>query len=359
MGDPRRPGTHGLTLSPAPHLGTSSTTAGMSWLVAASLLPAVAWGVLLNGLAGIPVVVTALVSALAAEALVTVPFGRFTLLDGTAALTGLLVGMMMPAGIAPIVPAAASVFAIVVVKQSFGGLGRNWMNPAVGGTLFALLSWGAAMGTWSPLAASGAVQTPLAALRAAMDSTTGGGGPLALLGAGGYPFSHVDASVLSWVNAHLLGPLGISAARGTFDIFTGLVLGPVGASSTPLIVAAGVILAGQRIVTWEAPVSSLAVFFTLVLVSTGSVSHAAFQVLSGSAVLGAFFLASDPVTSPLARPGRWIYGVILGLLLWVLRSWGVVGDGVIVALALANAFVPLIDGATLRRKGLAFPGRTP
>ncbi len=349
MGDPRRKPQDGLVLAPAPHLRAPTTTAGMSWLVAASLLPAAAWGILLFGVPALRVLGAALAAALAAEALTTLPFGRFTLRDGNAALTGLLVGMFMPAGISVVVPVAASFFGIVVVKQTFGGLGRNWMNPAAGGILFAFLSWGGSMGAWTALPASGAVTTPLAALRAALDGGATGG-PLAVLNAAGYPFSRFDAAVVGWLNGHLLSLFHVSLPSGWFDVFAGIVVGPIGAVSAPLLAAAAIILAARRIIRWEVPVAALAVFVVLTVAVGGLSAGPVFHVFSGTMLLGSFFVATDPVTSPLSRNGRWLHGALLGVLVWLLRFSGTLGDGVIVAIALGSAIVPLIDSGTLRHR---------
>jgi electron transport complex protein RnfD len=326
----------------------------LAWLVVASLLPALAWGIALFGIAAVRVCAVGLAAAVAAEALTTVPFKRFTLGDGSAVLTGLIVGMFLPAGVSLVVPAAASFFAIVVVKQTFGGLGRNWMNPAVGGVLFALLSWNASMARWIPLA-SGAAVPPLDALRSALAAGRSvPGGPLAVLNAAGYPFSGADASVLGWINGHLLGFLHVGLPTGAFDVVSGMVVGPIGAVSAPLLLAGAAFLLARGVIRWEIPVAYLAVFAVLAFALGGPATgrgwltgEALFQLLSGTLLLGAFFAATDPVTSPLSRAGRWAYGTALGILTFVMRYFGSVGDGVVVSLALGNALVPLIDIAAL------------
>ncbi len=160
-----------FVLAPMPHLGVRMSTSRMNWFVSLALLPAAGWGVFLFGTAALVVLAFSIGAALLAELAVTLPFGRFTLRDGSAVLTGCIVGLFMPAGIPGYVPAAASAFAILVVKQTFGGLGRNWMNPAMGGTVFAFLSWPGPLSQWiAPRGgnASGIVIPPLEALRAAL-----------------------------------------------------------------------------------------------------------------------------------------------------------------------------------------------
>ncbi len=348
-----RPREARLLQAPAPHSRTSLSTPVLAWIVAASLVPALAWGIALFGLPAALVCGTAVVAAVLAEALTTIPFGRFTLADGSAVLTGLLVGMFMPAGVPLGIPAAASFFGIVVVKQTFGGLGRHWMNPAVGGVLFALVSWSVSMTRWVALPGGLAVP-PLESLRAALAAGTSAGGPLSALNAGGYVFSAVDAAVVGWVNAHLPSFLGAGLQRGSFDVLVGIVVGPTGAGSAPLLAAGAVLLASRGIIRWEIPVAYLGVFVILVLLLGGPAAGrplhpggALFQLLSGSLILGAFYAATDPVTSPLVRTGRWAYGVALGALTFLLRSFGSVGDGVVASIALGNTLVPLIDRATV------------
>jgi electron transport complex protein RnfD len=190
---------------------------------------------------------------------------------------------------------------------------------------------------------------PLAALRAALDSGSTGG-PLAVLNASGYPFSRFDAGVVRWLNDHLLSALHLAAPSGWFDVLAGIVVGPIGAVSAPLLAAAAIILAARRIIRWEVPGAALAAFLVLTVVFGGLSAGPLFQVLSGTMLLGLFFIATDPVTSPLSRNGRWLHGAVVGVLVWLLRFFGTLGDGVIVSIALGAAIVPLIDNATLHHR---------
>jgi electron transport complex protein RnfD len=305
------------------------------------------------------VLATSVGVAVAAELRSSRAFRRCTLGDGSAFLTGLLIGLLMPPGVPLYVPSAASVFAILVVKQSFGGLGRNWMNPALGGLVFALLSWGGAMTRWA--AARGAPMSPalppLEALRSALAATgAAGGSPLAILEKAGYPFSAVDASVVAWINTHVLLPLGTALRPGVFDMLTGHLAGRIGEVSAPLLLAGAGYLLARRIVRWEVPVLYIGTFGVLAGIfgglSTGQgwlAGGPGFHILSGSLILGAFFMAGDPVTSPMTLMGRRIYGIGLGFLTFLLRFYGSLGDGVAVAILLGNCAVPLLDRLMRRR----------
>jgi electron transport complex protein RnfD len=347
----RAPGR--LTLSPAPHFGAPTSTARMTWFVSLSLVPAAVWGVLLFGLPAVRVIGTSICVAVIAELASSALFRRFTLADGSAFLTGLLVGLLMPAAVPLYVPAAAAAFGILVVKESFGGLGRNWMNPALGGVLFALLSWSGAMTRWAAVgdaSVSAAVVPPLEALRSALSAPGAVGGPLEILASHGYVFSSLDGRIVSWLNAHILSLLHATLAAGSFDILVGHVPGRIGEVSAPLLLLGAAFLLSRRIVRWQVPVAYVATFAFVAWVFGGFAGGQGwfsggplFHILSGSLILGAFFMAGDPVTSPLASTGRWIYGIGLGLLTFLLRFYGSLGDGVAVSIVLGNCAVPLID----------------
>jgi H+/Na+-translocating ferredoxin:NAD+ oxidoreductase subunit D len=347
-------------VSPAPHVVGLTSSARLSWSVACSLLPAAAWGVFLFGLPALRVLGVAAASALITDALASLAWGRMALRDGSAAVTGLLVGMLMTPGVPLYVPAAASAFGIIIVKQSFGGLGRNWMNPALGGVVFALFSWADAASRWLPargVAAGGAAMAPLEALRRALTGAKpASGGALAVLGAIGYPWSGLDGRVVSWVNAHVLSLIGNSLPSGTFDMLIGNIPGRIGDVSVPLLALGAAFLLVRRVIRWQVPVTYLVTFSVAAQIFGGLpmgrgwfAGGALFQLFSGSIVLGAFFMATDPVTSPLTRSGKLIYGVCLGLLTFFLRYFGTPGFGVPLAILLGNCISPLLDRFTQPR----------
>lgn len=360
-----------LVVSPAPHVTGSASSTRMSWSVALCLIPAAAWGVFLFGAPALAVLGVAVAAALGAELLACLPGRRITIADGSAFVTGLLVGMLMPPGVPLYVPAAASGFAIIVVKQSFGGLGRNWMNPALAGVVVALLSWGDGMSSWMPV--RGAVQRaaaapPLSTLRAALAAgAVPRGGALTMLHASGYTWSATDGRVVGWLNQHVLSLPGWRLPGGVFDLLVGNIVGTVGGSSVALLLLGGAVLISRRVIRWRLPVTYLATFCVAAQAFGGLpmgrgwlAGGMLFQVFSGgSLVLGAFFMATDPVTSPLTRTGHLVYGVCLGVLTFFLRSFGSLGDGVALAILLGNCLSPLIDRLTQPRyaaHGKAAPG---
>ncbi len=341
---------------PSPHIASPRTAVGMMWTVALCLLPAAAWGTLLYGSRVLLVLGVSVASALATEALTGALSRRFTLGDGSAFLTGLLIGCLMPARVPLFVPALASAFAIAVVKESFGGLGRNWMNPAAAGRVFALFSWTPLMSRWGPPLSAGSVggqaaDPPLAALAAAVADKAGPrGDPLGVLLSRGYPFSAMDSSVTGWVNARLLSPIGARARGGWVDLLLGNVAGPIGEGAVLLLLAGAAFLIVRRVIRWEIPAAFVGTF-SILMWSLGGLAagggpfagNVLFHLLTGGTVLAAFYMATDPVTSPLTFRGRVAYGVCLGLVAFLLRAYSAFPEGVSLAVVLGNCAVPLLD----------------
>jgi electron transport complex protein RnfD len=317
---------------PAPHMRGGVCTPGLIWIAALCLLPAAAWGIVVFGTPAAIVLLVSIGSAVVCEALTALLRREFTLLDGSAFLTGLMVGCLLPPG-APIhVAVVASGFAIVVVKQSFGGLGRNWMNPALAGIVFARVSWSEAFVIPVSTRWSGSGLAPLDALAAALSGPgTGGRRALETLAAAGYPVSAVDDRVVGWLNARL-APLGVDLPPGAFDLLAGIRAGGIGEIAVLALAAGGAILAARRVIRWQLPAVHL--FFA---------GDVVFHLLAGSLLLVSIFMATDPVTSPLTQAGTIAYGIGLGAATFLLRFYGSMPDGAPLAVLLMNCTVPLID----------------
>jgi electron transport complex protein RnfD len=356
------------SLAAAPHIQGKLSTRRMIWSVVICLLPAGAWGVSVFGMRAAGVLAVSVGSALVCELAAGALARRFSLADGSAFLTGLLVGFLMPPGVPLYVPAAASAFAILIVKQSFGGLGKNWMNPALAGWAFALFSWNESMSHFSiPWAAGGApaALTPLAAVVSTLADPSGPrSGPFTVLNSRGYPFSAWDASVVSFINDRILSPLGAALPKGSMDLFVGSVAGPIGTVSALFLLGGAAYLISRRIVRWEIPASYIACFALLTWIF-GGVRYGQgffsgdipFNVLTGGFLLGAFYMAPDPVTSPLRFTGRMLYGLLIGLFAFLLRFYGSQTEGVCLSILLMNCAVPLIDSLARSIGPRREPGR--
>ncbi len=351
-----------LVVTSSPQFHDRFSTARIMWTVSVCLVPAAAWGVYVFGLRALWVMVVSMVAAVGTEYLMGLMVGRLTLGDGSALLTGLLVGMNMPPAVPFAIPVIASVFAITVVKWTFGGLGANWMNPALAGRVFVFFSWTSEMTTWSmpatiPVPDGFSSATVLGAVKTGIAGAAGPtGGPLSLLRELGFPQSAADGRVTSWLNFNLLEPVGISLPGGYVDLFLGNTPGCIGEVSALLLLVGTVYLFATGIISWEIPASYFGVFALLTWVF-GGVAHGEgifagdvlFHALSGGLILGVFYMATDMVTSPMQPSGMLIYGAGAGFLTFLIRTYGSFPEGVSLAIILMNIFVPLIDRATRPR----------
>ncbi len=338
----------------APHIHAKQSTASLAWGSSLLLVPAFLWGLYCFKLAAVLPVVAAISAAILGELLIGLARKAFTLGDGTAFLTGLLVGLSMPPGVPLQVPILSALFAICLIKGAFGGLGANWMNPALAGVVFALLNWPAEMGTWKwPSHLTGVVgvsgASPLGFVHSKFATEAGGGDALSLLGASGFSFSGLDRSITAFLNNDLLGHLGVSLPSGYMDILIGNKAGAIGELSGLLLLAASIVLIARRIIRWEIPASIFASFAVLVWIFGGIPfgngyfsGDILFEVLSGSFILVSFFMATDPVTSPSTPGGRILYGLAIGGLTFIIRRFGSGAEGVAFAVVIMNCFVPAI-----------------
>lgn len=348
-----------LEITSSPQYHDRQSTARIMWTVTACLVPATAWGVYVFGLRALWVVIASIAAAVLAEYVAGLMLRRFTLADGSAVLTGLLVGMNMPPAIPIYIPVIGSFFAILVVKWTFGGLGSNWMNPALAGRVFVFFSWTGPMTRWTmpstlPVVDGLSSATYLGVVKTGITESTGPtGGPLALLERAGFPHSGTDAAVTGWLNHAILGPLGITLPGGYIDPFIGNIPGSIGEVSVLLLLLGSIYLFAKRIITWEVPTSYFLSFGLLTWIFGGFVhgtgaftGDVLFHVLSGGLMLGLFFMATDMVTSPMTMRGMLIFGAGVGFFNFLIRTYGSFPEGTSLAIILMNVFVPLIDRAT-------------
>ncbi|WP_026294993.1 RnfABCDGE type electron transport complex subunit D [Sediminispirochaeta bajacaliforniensis] len=333
----------------SPQIHNKQSTSSIMWSVTLALLPAAAWGIYLFGARALTVLLVSIAAAVVTEAIIAAFLGRFTLFDGSAVLTGLLIGFNMPTAVPFYVPILGSVFAIAVVKWTFGGLGGNWMNPALAGRVFVFFSWTGQMTSWStPKTVVDAVSsaTPLGMLKTGLLDYSGPAtGPAEFLSSNGFVGS---TSGLSHFFAPLFG--GGTSGKIYADLFTGNVGGCIGEVSALLLIIGALYLFAKKIITWQIPVAYLGSFALLVWIfggnryGTGAFSgDVLFHLFSGGIMLGALYMATDMVTSPLTGKGMIIYGVGIGFLTFLIRFYGSFPEGVSLAIILMNIFVPMIN----------------
>ncbi len=342
-----------MLIESSPQVRSRITTARIMWLVVIALLPAGVWGVVVFGIRSLVALLVSVAAAVLTEWLLNIALGKRTIADGSALLTGLLIGFNMPPQVPLFIPVVASVFAIAIVKWSFGGLGANWMNPALAGRVFVFFSWTAGMSSWkTPATLAGmpdalASATPLGMYKTGMMELTGSGtGTAEFLRSQGYAASRAAQSIADTLG----GIFGSSPSEFNIDLFLGNTAGCIGEVSALLLIVGAIFLLSRRILTWHTPTAYIASFALLTWVFGGlSFGNGFFQgevwfnLFSGGLMLGALFMATDMVTSPLTGRGMLIYGIGAGFLTFLLRFFGSLPEGVSLAIIIMNIFVPMID----------------
>ncbi|MDE6756183.1 MAG: RnfABCDGE type electron transport complex subunit D [Muribaculaceae bacterium] len=300
-----------ITVTGSPHVSAKRTTQSVMLNVIAALLPALACGIWIFGWR------SALVAAVTIAACMLTEFlcarymlgRRDSLRDCTAIVTGLLLAMTLPSSIPLPMAFAGGVFAIGVGKMAFGGTGQNIFNPALVGRVFLLISFPVEMTTWPlPLSPDGLTGATL----------------LSAMKESGVDAASIDVAQLA------IGNMGGS-------------LGEVGAIA---LVAGWLYLTARRIIRLVIPVAILA-SITLLAAATGN--SVVVELLSGGLLLGAFFMATDYVTSPMTTKGMIVYGILIGVITFVIRHYGSYPEGISFAILIMNGCTPLINKLTRPR----------
>ena len=308
--------TERFAVGSSPHIHAPLDTQKIMAWVLASLLPAGAAGVWFLGSSSLAVIATCVIVCVGSEFLWQRLAGqRVTVSDLSAAVTGLLLAYNLPPTIPLWMAACGAVFAIVVVKQFFGGIGGNIMNPALAARAMMLISWPVAMTSWSLDGVSTA--TPLAAMKV-------------LSGAGASA-----ASAPPW---------------STTDLLLGNVGGCIGETSAALLLLGGAFLVWQEVISWRIPVVyTLTAALLAALLRHGGGMMPLQEALTGGLLLGAIFMATDYTTSPMTARGQVVFAVGCGVLTALIRRFGGYPEGVSYSILIMNATVPLIDRVTKPR----------
>lgn len=306
--------------------------------VIVSLLPAFIGAVYFFGLRALLITVLSVITCVVTEAVIEKLAGKpITIFDGSAIVTGILLAFNLPAGISWWIPVVGCVFAIGVGKMTFGGLGYNPMNPALLGRVFLLFSWPVEMTTtWTqPLGASvvdtETVATPLAVLQE---------NSKILLNRESFPIETINDALAKMANL----------ADANMDLFIGNVSGCIGETSVLLLLIGAAFLMFKRYIGWRIPFLYIGTVALLTWIFGGYDGLFSgpwmFHILSGGLILGAFFMATDMVTSPITSRGRILFGIGCGILTTVIRLYGGFPEGVSFSILLMNLTVPLIDRLT-------------
>ncbi len=324
-----------VNISVSPHIRSRVSTATLMRDVAIALMPPLVFGVFVFGLRAALVILLSVVSCVLTEwvyqRLMKLPV---TVADGSALVTGLILAMNLPATVPFWLPVMGGVFAILFVKQLFGGIGQNFMNPAVAARCFLLISFPGLMGGAWPAVGDLFGEGVLGGFAARLSTLT------------------VDVTTSAT-------PLAVLQGGGEIDLlqaFLGLHSGCIGeTSSLAILIGAGYMLA-RGVIRPRIPVTvvvSAAAFSVLLNLAAGngmvSANYLVGQVFTGGLLAGAVFMATDYVSSPITAGGQWIYAILLGFLTALFRVFGTSAEGVSYAIIIGNTLVPLIERVTKPR----------
>lgn len=311
-----------LTVSPSPHVHSDDSIRKIMYRVVYALIPALLWSVFVFGPDALRVTLIAVAACLAFEYLIQKYLMKVSpsVTDGSALITGILLAFNVPAGIPWWIIVIGSLAAIGIGKLSFGGLGSNIFNPALVGRVFLLISFPVQMTSW-PVTRQSEVDTVTSAT------------PLGIIKEGltnGTPVSRLMPDL-----------------PATSDMLLGNIGGSLGEISALLLILGGLYLLFKKVITWHIPVSVIASVGIIAaifwLADPQSYVNPVYHLLTGGLMLGAIFMATDMVTSPMTPKGQIIYGVGIGAITISIRLFGAYPEGISFAILIMNAFTPLIN----------------
>ena len=296
-----------LNVSSSPHVRSGVTTKNIMYDVAIAMIPATVWGVMQFGLYSLLVVAATVLSCVLSEYVFEVLMKKpVTISDGSALVTGMILGLNMPPSIPIWMPVLGGVFSIIVVKQLYGGLGQNFMNPALAGRCFLLISFAGSMNSFiDPMTNAVSGATPLAVLK------DGGSYDLAAM-------------------------------------FLGKIPGTIGEISTLALLIGAAYLLAKKVISIRIPGTYILTFAVFAFIfGRQDLGYVLAEICGGGLIFGAFFMAADYVTSPITPKGQIIFGICLGILTGLFRLFGGSSEGVSYAIIFCNILVPLIEKVTL------------
>ncbi len=305
-------------VAPAPHMHNPHSTQSLMRDVILAMLPALAVSVWVYGLSVLCVTAIAVVSCVVVEFLIQKYLikGPSTVGNLSAVVTGILLAFNLPVDIPWWIIVIGAVVAIGVAKMTFGGLGHNPFNPALVGRVFLLIAYPVQMTSFAQPASADYVDAF----------------------AGATPLAALKAKAIEVGDVNLL------------NMFAGMMPGSMGEIAAAALLVGGLYMLWRRVITWHIPVAvlgSMAVFAFIVALAQGGgealYALPAFHLLAGGAMLGAIFMATDYVTSPMTPKGMIIYGVGIGVITMIIRMWGAYPEGMSFAILLMNAVTPLIN----------------
>jgi len=306
-----------LNVSSSPHVRDKDNTRSIMMDVCIAMLPTTAYGVVQFGISALLVIIVTVAAAVLSEYIWEKALHKpLTIYDFSAVATSLNQTLNMPPQIPLWIPALGSVFAIIVAKQLFGGIGQNFMNPALAGRCFLIISCAKFMNNFSSASLG-------------FDSTTGAT-PLAVMK------SAVKAGTSATQDVNLM------------QMFIGRIPGTIGEVSAIALLIGGAYLLWRKVITWQIPVIYILTTAVFVFIfGEHSMNYVLAQVLGGGLIFGAFFMATDYVSTPITPKGQIVYAVLIGCLTGLFRIFGTGAEGVSYSIIIGNMVSPLIETATL------------
>jgi electron transport complex protein RnfD len=313
-----------LNISSSPHVRSKTSTKNIMFDVLLALTPAALFGIYNFGIRALVLIVVCMASCVLSEYIWQKAMGLpLTVSDGSAALTGLFLALNLSSKFPIWMAILGSVFAIIIVKQLFGGLGQNFMNPALGARCFLMVSFAGKMTSFAYDKAVGLKYLSDSDLDAITGAT-----PLASIKDG--------SAALDWA---YVGKMFLGTTGGT-----------IGETSALLLLIGAAYLLIKKVITWKIPVCYIVTFAIFVLLFGGhgfDLTYLAAELCGGGLILGAFFMATDYVTSPITPKGQIVFGILLGILTGIFRIFGASAEGVSYAIIICNLLVPLIEKVTI------------
>ncbi len=311
-----------LTVSPSPHVHTNDSTQKIMYRVVYAMLPVLVWSVFVFGLDALRVTLIAVVATLAFEYLIQKYLIKIkpTITDGSALITGILLSFNVPSNLPWWIIIIGALAAVGIGKLSFGGLGANIFNPALVGRVFLLISFPVQMTSWPVNTQSG------------VDAVT-------------------TATPLGVIKESILNSVPISDIVGNLPSMVDMLIGNIGGSlgeiSAVLLIIGGLYMLWKKVITWHIPVAiigTVAVIASIFwLINPEVYINPVYHLLTGGLMLGAIFMATDMVTSPMTPKGQIIFGVGIGVITISIRMFGAYPEGISFAILIMNAFTPLIN----------------
>lgn len=307
-----------LTISPSPHFKDKPTTKSLMFGVLTALIPTFLVSLYSFGIGALVTTLVSVGSCVLFEWLITKYMLKQQphIADGSAILTGVLLAFNLPSNISPFIVMFGALIAIGIAKMCFGGLGCNLFNPALVARVFLLISFPVQMTSWPK---------PIESRLNYLDAVTG-------------------ATPMAAIKA---GDLSLSENANFIDMMIGTAGGSLGEVAAIALILGGIYMIARKIITWHIPVSIILTVFAfaglLWLIDPSQYVNPLYHILGGGLLLGAIFMATDYVTSPMSATGKIIFGVGIGLLTIIIRLWGNYPEGMSFAILLMNAVVPLIN----------------